>query len=153
MYDDNPPIRIIANPYSHFGAGLDHRLVDGECLILENIALIRKVQVDFDKYMLYFSHILNKIMGILPSILTDTELRLHIQRQIKQKHSLEYELDKEREKLQMIRLDIVTLTSPCMTHGEMKELCDEITRLRSVCERLADDIDSITETSEILALI
>jgi chromosome segregation ATPase len=79
---------------------------------------------------------------------TDTELRLRIQRQIKQKQSLEYELDKEHEKLEMIRLDIITLTSPCMTHGDMKELCDEITRLRSVCERLTDEIDVMTETRE-----
>jgi hypothetical protein len=78
----------------------------------------------------------------------DTELRLRIQRQIKQKQSLECELDKEHEKLEMIRLDIITLTSPCMSHVEMKELCDEITRLRSVCERLADEIDVMTETRE-----
>lgn len=87
-------------------------------------------------------------MGILPCILTDTELRLHIQRQVKQKQSLECELEKEREKLQMIRLDIITLTSPCMNHVEMKELCDEITRLRSVCERLTDEIDIMTESGE-----
>lgn len=92
-------------------------------------------------------------MGILASFMTDTELRLHIQRQTKQKQSLECEMEKEREKLQMIRLDIVTLTSPCMTHSEMKELCDEITRLRSVCERLTDEIDVITETCEFFVKI
>lgn len=80
-------------------------------------------------------------------VYSDTKLRLRIQRQIKQKQSLKYELDKESEKLEMIRLDIKTLTSPCMTHAEMKELCDEITRLRSVCERLTDEIDVMTETT------
>lgn len=42
-HNDNPPIRIIANPYSQLalpGAGGDQRLVDGECLIPENISLI-----------------------------------------------------------------------------------------------------------------
>lgn len=36
-HDDSPPIRIIANPYSQLalpGAGIDQRLVDGECLNL-----------------------------------------------------------------------------------------------------------------------
>lgn len=71
-------------------------------------------------------------------------LRQLIKRQTKQKESLECELEKEREKLQMIRLDIVTLTSPAMTQFDLRELCDEITRLRSVCERLSDDIDLAT---------
>lgn len=83
-------------------------------------------------------------------IYTDTELRLRIQRQIKQKQSLECELEKEREKLEMIRLDIITLTSPCMTYTDMKELCDEITRLRSICERLTDEIDVMTESRKYL---
>lgn len=72
------------------------------------------------------------------------ELRQLIKRQKKQKESLECELEKEREKLQMIRLDIITLTSPVMTHMELKELCDEIARLRNVCGRLADEIDVAT---------
>lgn len=87
-------------------------------------------------------------MGVFSSFPTDTELRLHIQRQVKQKQSLDCELEKEREKLQMIRLDIFTLSSPCMSHSEMKELCDEITRLRTVCERLSDEIENFTETSK-----
>ncbi|KAG5669930.1 hypothetical protein PVAND_000220 [Polypedilum vanderplanki] len=76
--------------------------------------------------------------------LTEDELRQLIKRQMKQKESLECELEKEREKLQMIRLDIITLTKPVMTHLELRELCDEITRLQTVCTRLSNEIDVVT---------
>lgn len=83
-------------------------------------------------------------MCIISNFFFIDQLRQLIKRQIKQKESLECELEKEREKLQMIRLDIITLTSPIMTQNELKELYDEITRLRSVCERLSDEIDVAT---------
>lgn len=63
---------------------------------------------------------------------------------MKQKELLECELIKEREKLEMVRFDIITLTSPMMTRTELQQLCDEISRLRSACERLADEIDVVT---------
>lgn len=44
----------------------------------------------------------------------------------------------------MVRFDIITLTSPMMTRSELQQLCDEISRLRSACERLADEIDVVT---------
>ena len=44
----------------------------------------------------------------------------------------------------MIRLDIITLTSPVMTQIELRELCDEITRLRTVCGKISDEIDVVT---------
>lgn len=44
----------------------------------------------------------------------------------------------------MVRFDIITLTSPMMTRTELQQLCDEISRLRSACERLADEIDVAT---------
>jgi hypothetical protein len=72
------------------------------------------------------------------------ELRQLIQKQMKQKELLECELIKEREKLEMVRFDIITLTSPMMTRDELQQLCDEISRLRSACERLADEIDVVT---------
>lgn len=72
------------------------------------------------------------------------ELRQLIQKQMKQKELLECELFKEREKLEMVRFDIITLTSPMLTRDEMHQLCDEILRLRSACERLADEIDVVT---------
>lgn len=62
---------------------------------------------------------------------------------MKQKELLECELFKEREKLDMVRFDIITLTSPILTRDEMHQLCDEISRLRSACERLADEIDVV----------
>ncbi|KAL7024392.1 hypothetical protein ACKWTF_013021 [Chironomus riparius] len=76
--------------------------------------------------------------------LTEDDLRQLIKRQIKQKELLECELDKEKEKLQMIRLDIITLTTPIMTQIELRELCDEITRLRTICGRISDEIDVVT---------
>jgi uroporphyrinogen-III synthase len=63
---------------------------------------------------------------------------------MKQKELLECELIKEREKLEMVRFDIITLTSPMMTRSELQQLCDDISRLRSACERLADEIDVVT---------
>lgn len=63
---------------------------------------------------------------------------------MKQKELLECELIKEREKLEMVRFDIITLTAPMMTRGELQQLCDEILLLRSACERLADEIDVVT---------
>lgn len=60
---------------------------------------------------------------------------------MKQKELLECELTKEREKLQMVKFDICTLTSPKLTRSELQQLCDEISRLRLACERLADEID------------
>lgn len=63
---------------------------------------------------------------------------------MKQKELLECELIKEREKLEMVRFDIITLTAPMMTQNELQQLCDEISRLRSACERLADEIDVVT---------
>lgn len=63
---------------------------------------------------------------------------------MKQKELLECELFKERDKLEMVRFDIITLTSPMMTRTELKQLCDEISRLRSACERLADEIDVVS---------
>lgn len=72
------------------------------------------------------------------------ELRQLIQKQLKQKELLECELMKEREKLEMVRFDIVTLTSPMMSRSELQQLCDEISRLRSACERLADEIDVVS---------
>lgn len=63
---------------------------------------------------------------------------------MKQKELLESELMKEREKLEMVRFDIITLTAPKMTRSELQQLCDEISRLRSVCERLADEIDVVS---------
>lgn len=44
----------------------------------------------------------------------------------------------------MVRFDIITLTSPMLTRNELQQLCDEISKLRSACERLADEIDVIT---------
>ena len=78
------------------------------------------------------------------------DLRQLIKRQIKQKELLECELDKEKEKLQMIRLDIITLTTPIMTKIELRELCDEITRLRTVCGRISDEIDFVTSRKLLL---
>jgi predicted nuclease with TOPRIM domain len=75
--------------------------------------------------------------------LTD-ELRQLIQKQMKQKELLECELIKEREKLEMVRFDIITLSSPMMTRDELQQLCDEISRLRSACDRLAYEIDVVT---------
>lgn len=63
---------------------------------------------------------------------------------MKQKELLECELTKEREKLEMVRFDIITLTAPMMTRSELQQLCDEISRLRSACERLADEIDVVS---------
>lgn len=63
---------------------------------------------------------------------------------MKQKELLECELAKESEKLGMVRFDIITLTSPMMTRSELQQLCDEISRLRSACERLADEIDVVS---------
>ncbi|CAO1425070.1 unnamed protein product [Diamesa tonsa] len=73
--------------------------------------------------------------------LSDEELRLVINRQIKQKELLECELTKEREKLDMIRFDIYTLSSPMLTDRELQLLCNEISRLRNVCELLTDEMD------------
>ncbi|CAO1426389.1 unnamed protein product [Diamesa serratosioi] len=73
--------------------------------------------------------------------LSDEELRLVINRQIKQKELLECELTKEREKLDMIRFDIYTLSSPMLTDRELQLLCNEITRLRKVCEVLTDETE------------
>ena len=64
-----------------------------------------------------------------------------INRQIKQKELLECELTKEREKLDMIRFDIYTLSSPMLTDRELQLLCNEISRLRNVCELLTDEMD------------
>lgn len=72
------------------------------------------------------------------------ELRQLIQKQMKQKELLECELMKEREKLEMIRFDIVTLTSPMMSRSEFQQLCDDLSRLQSVCERLGDEIDIVS---------
>lgn len=72
------------------------------------------------------------------------ELRQLIRRQIKQKELLECELEKEKDKLQTIRLDIITLTSNVMTQNELRALCDEITRLRTVCGTISDEIDVVT---------
>ena len=44
----------------------------------------------------------------------------------------------------MISLDIITLTTPVMTQIELRELCDEITRLRTVCGKISDEIDVVT---------
>jgi len=77
------------------------------------------------------------------------ELHQLIQKQRKQKELLECELINEREKLEMIRFDIVTLTSPIMTGNELQQLCTEISRLRLVCERLADEIDIATARKSI----
>lgn len=77
--------------------------------------------------------------------LTEDELRQLIKRQIKQKELLQSELEKEREKLQMIRLDIITLTTPIMTQNELRELCDEITKLRILCGKISDEIDVVTD--------
>lgn len=41
----------------------------------------------------------------------------------------------------MVRFDIITLTSPVMSRTELQQLYAEISRLRFVCERLADDIE------------
>lgn len=61
---------------------------------------------------------------------------------MKQKELLECELHKEREKLEMVRFDIITLTSPLMTRTELRQLCDEISKLQSACERLLDENDA-----------
>lgn len=63
---------------------------------------------------------------------------------MKQKDLLEEELLREREKLEMVRFDIITLTAPMMTRSELQQLCDEISRLRSACERLAEEIDVVS---------
>jgi hypothetical protein len=72
------------------------------------------------------------------------ELRRLIQKQLKQKELLENELSREKEKLEMIRFDIITLSSPMMSDSELQKLCDDILRLRIACERLADELDVST---------
>lgn len=73
---------------------------------------------------------------------------------MKQKELLECELMKERDKLEMVRFDIFTLSSPMMSRSELQQLCDDISRLRSVCERLSDEIDVVSarELSQFRAL-
>lgn len=72
------------------------------------------------------------------------ELRRLIQKQLKQKELLETELTKEKEKLEMIRFDIITLSSTMISDCELQNLCDEILQLRIACERLADKLDVST---------
>ncbi|CRK87990.1 CLUMA_CG001776, isoform A [Clunio marinus] len=76
--------------------------------------------------------------------MTENELHQMIEKQIKQKELLECELTKEREKLKIVQFDIITLTSPMMTQSELQQLCDEISRLRSACNGIADEIDVVT---------
>lgn len=44
----------------------------------------------------------------------------------------------------MVKFDICTLTSPKLTRSELQQLCDEISKLRLACERLADEIDVVS---------
>jgi hypothetical protein len=67
-----------------------------------------------------------------------------MQKQLKQKELLENELTKEKEKLEGIRFDVITLSAPVMSECELKKLCDEILHLRVVCERLAGELDVST---------
>lgn len=113
------PIRITTKPHNQPKLPIS-RLTDGE------------IELSFVVFkFIYFTF-------------SSDELRQLIQRQMKQKELLEYELHNEREKLEMVRFDIITLTSPMMTRSELQQLCDEISRLRSACERLADEIDVVT---------
>jgi hypothetical protein len=51
---------------------------------------------------------------------------------------------KEKEKLEMIRFEIVTLSAPLMSEYELKKLCDDTLRLRIAFERLANELDVST---------
>lgn len=64
---------------------------------------------------------------------------------------LDNELSREQEKLEMIRFDIITLSTPMISDFDLRQLCDEIFRLRDVCNRLADNLDIATEEREFFA--
>jgi hypothetical protein len=113
------PIRIVSNPHNQPILPIN-RMTEGEM----NKASTLIVNLKFSSF-------------------TD-ELRQLIQKQMKQKELMECELIKERQKLEMVKFEIITLTSPNLSRGELKQLCDEITLLRSACERLADEIDVVT---------
>lgn len=84
-------------------------------------------------------------MSLFFAIPFTEELRRLIQKQLKQKELLDNELSREQEKLEMIRFDIITLSTPMISDFDLRQLCDEIFRLRDVCNRLADDLDIATE--------
>lgn len=117
--EGSKPIKIVTNPHNQPIVPVN-RMTRGRCCELNH-----KIR---DLNILYFVD----------------ELHQLIERQKKQKELLKCELLNEKEKLDMVRFDIITLTSPMLSRTELQQLCDEISKLRSACERLADEIDVIT---------
>ena len=74
---------------------------------------------------------------------------LLIKQQLRQKEVIDCELRKEKEKLEMIKLEIISMMQPVLSTVNIEMLKQDIVRLRCACERLTQELDAAGVPSKI----
>lgn len=93
---------------------------------------------------------LNVLKKFIPIIFLFLDEILLIKQQLRQKEVIDCELRKEKEKLETIKLEIISMMQPVLSTVNIEMLKQDIVRLRCACERLTQELDAAGVPSKIL---